>query len=70
MVLPDWLPDSMVLAEPMGQIMMRVEYRLTAQLVPFNVSDWVGDLPQMGVSLCRFEKPFFINRSANHEPEF
>ena len=28
--LPDWLPDSMVLGEPTGCIMMRVEYRITA----------------------------------------
>lgn len=27
-VLPEWLPDSMVLVEPTGNIQMRVEYKL------------------------------------------
>lgn len=28
--LPDWLPDSMMLAEPVGNILLQVKYRLTA----------------------------------------
>ena len=59
----------MVLGEPTGDIMMRVEYRLTAQLTPWNDQHWIGHLPAMGISLCRHEKPFIVNRSRDVDIE-
>ena len=32
--MPDWLPDSMILAEPVGKTMLSVKHRLTAQIEP------------------------------------
>ena len=49
--------------------MMRVEYRLTAQLVPVNINHWVGHLPALGISLARIEKSLFVNRAPNTEIE-
>ena len=61
--LPDWLPDSIMLGEPMGNILMSVKYRLTAQLIPEDKKNWVASLPALGISLCRTEKALFVNRA-------
>ena len=53
--LPEWLPASMALAENIGNIMMLCKYRLIAQLEPLNPQNWVGMLPQLGISLFRAE---------------
>ena len=53
----------MMLGEPMGNILMRVYYRLTAQLVPVNPMHWVGELPELAISPCRHEKAVFVNRA-------
>ena len=60
--LPDWLPDSMMLAEPIGKILLQVKYRLTAQLVPCFLEGWVASLPELNISTVRHEKAIFINR--------
>jgi len=64
-MLPKWLPDSMMLGEPLADILMRVEYNLVAQLIPANESQWVGANAAMGISLCRREKSLFVNRAEN-----
>lgn len=61
--LPDWLPDSMMLAEPAGNIFMQVKYRLMAQLEPCFAQDWVAGLPDLGISKVRHERSIFVNRS-------
>ena len=47
----------------MGNILMSVKYRLTAQLIPDDKKNWVADLPALGISLCRTEKALFVNRA-------
>ena len=43
--LPEWLPDSLLCGEPDEEKYMRVEYRLTAQLIPYSEVHWAGELP-------------------------
>lgn len=59
----------MMLGEPMGNILMRVYYRLTAQLIPINPKHWVAELPELAISLCRHEKAVFVNRDPNAQIE-
>lgn len=55
----------MVLAEPMGKMIMHVKYRLTAQLEPVYEEDWVAELPKLKISIWRYEKYMHINRCQN-----
>ena len=61
-MLPNWLPDSMMCGEPHASILMQVKYRLTAQLEGMVDEDWVAGLPMLGMSRMRHELPLFINR--------
>ena len=61
-MLPDWLPDSMMLAELESKILLQVKYRLMVQLRPSEASGYVADLPDLGISMVRHERPILINR--------
>ena len=66
--LPDWLPDSMMLAEPIGNIMLQVKYRLTAQLESIAAQGWVAELPDLHISKVRHERALFVNRNPHIQP--
>ena len=68
-MLPEWLPDSMMLGEPLADILMRVEYNLIAQLIPTYEPQWVGANAAMGISISRKEKSLFVNRAPNAQIE-
>ena len=68
-MLPDWLPDSMVLAEPEGKILLQVKYRLMVQLRPSEANGYVADIPELGISKVRHERPILINRGRAPQPQ-
>ena len=67
-MLRDWLPDSMMLADPEGETLLQIRYRLMAQLRPSDANGYVAELPDLGISMVRHERSILINRVLRSTP--
>ena len=60
LLLPKWLPESMLIAEPTNKLSLECRYVLVTQLEPWDLNGWVASSQKLGMSKVRHEQSFFI----------